>query len=71
MTTRVNSLEELEAYLKGLDSELPAGVYFLGSKLGEGRMSTCSDDPTEVPPNPIKNHPYSGVGGFSPLIVII
>jgi hypothetical protein len=72
MIETLNSVESLETLLKELEPELPFCVYFLGPLLGS--ESRCSQDvcnPKTPPPNPIRNHPYSGLVGFSPLLVMV
>jgi len=72
MIETLNSVESLETLLKELEPELPLCVYFLGPLLGS--KTRCSQDvcnPKTPPPNPIRNHPYSGLVGFSPLLVMV
>ena len=63
-------LENLEKLLADVEAELPPKVYFLGPLLGQGGRISVSNPAVEGP-NPIRNHPFSGLGGFDSLIVTV
>jgi hypothetical protein len=60
MNTLLNSWQDLEAFLRELEPELPPDVYFLGPFAGNAsRICACSGDdgPSGSPPNPVEAIP--------------